>query len=305
MIIEDSIDVIEPSSRPNHFSPKVSPLCKIPRKLSKVEEKRISKFCAKWIQYKLNFSKFLWNFTGSRSKNPSTLSQMDSSKKPKIPFLLPDWTVFLASPWELLTVLCCWDPFALLNFHVAFMQWYISKIEFVHIYKYIYIYVYLFFLFCLKEVQHSSLYFMYRLDGTQLFAFAGISLYVIENTILDWVRGSWNMHPTETFNGSSMHLWCWWEPRRSTWKPIHPRKSNRLEPFQSRSMQAGFVTIFINVLTTSLDDNLWPSIYKMWNPNLCDANSSCNLAMLVQESNWDYKRQEQCISASDSIVSSG
>lgn len=191
---------------------------------------------------------------------------MDSSKKHKNPWLFARLgrkpkMYFLLRPGS-----CSW--FCIGRIQTRF---WISSFDFI-------------FLSCPREAQHSSLYFMYKLDGTQLFPFAGIFVNLIENTVLDWVRGSWNMHP-ETFNGSSMHLWCWWEPRRSTWKPIHPRKSHRREPFQSRSTQYYTLVLFQYSKYTSLDHNLWTSIYKMYNPDLCDANSSCNLAMLVQESN--------------------
>ena len=141
-----------------------------------------------------------------------------------------------------------------------------------------------FFLSCPREAQHSSLslYFMYKLDGTQLFPFAGISMNFCES---HWKYRPWlgerflEDASNGTFNGSSMHLWCWWEPRRSTWKPIHPRKSHRREPFQSRSTQyAGWFCFNMFQSSTSLDHNLWTSICKMYNPNLCDANSSCTLA---------------------------
>ena len=60
-------------------------------------------------------------------------------------------------------------------------------------------------------------------------------------------------------------------------------------PFKAgaRSMQAGFVSICFNLLhrliiTCELQST---KCIKMYNPNACDANSSSNLAMLVQESN--------------------
>ena len=140
----------------------------------------------------------------------------------KIPKLYPKWTLPKSQKFRFFFArLDCISCFALGVAHGSVLLGSICASEFpcrfyamiykqdrfcTHIYiRIIYIPIFIF-LFCLKEVQHSSLYFMYKLDGTQLFAFAGISLYVIENTILDWVRGSWNMHPTETFNGSSMHL---------------------------------------------------------------------------------------------------
>ena len=142
-----------------------------------------------------------------------------------------------------------------------------------------------FFLSCPREAQHSSLslYFMYKLDGTQLFPFAGISMNFCES---HWKYRPWlgerfleyasNGNLQWQFHASLMLVRTQAQHLKTDSPPKVPSPGalSKQEHAVCRLVLFQYSTKY----TSSLDHNLWTSICKMYNPNLCDANSSCTLA---------------------------